>query len=200
MTRGTRGFLRRRRRRAEDRGAGTVVVLGLAALGGAVALAVAAWSMSLAAQRTADAAADLAALAAASAGTIPGGAPDCARASAVAAAQGARMRSCLVAADGTVVVEVALALRTDGWAAGAVPAEAVGRARAGPAPAAPPEPVEPAGLGGSSSGGLGQHRVEEQARAPLVERRVAVAALGGLHARRAARLARAVLEHGAGRS
>ena len=185
-----------RHRRQDDRGSGSLLVLALAALGGTVAALLAALSVTLAAGRRADAAADLAALAAASS-VPPGGVPDCARAGVVAAAQHAQLVTCSPLADGSVVVAVRVAVSAGGPLPPVLPGWAVGRARAGPAPAvagpAPGAVAEGTGTADAAlawSGGLGQQHVQQHGGAVLVERLVAVAALRRLDAGRAAGLAR----------
>ena len=116
---------RPRRGRPQDRGGGVVLVLGLVAVALGVAFALTALGAAAVARHRADAVADLAALAAAAPETA-----DCARAAGVAARSDAALLSCGVRSDGSVVVEVTVAL--PGWLdrlAGA--ARPVGRARAG---------------------------------------------------------------------
>ena len=189
-----------RRGRQDDRGSGTLLVLALAALGGSLALLLAALSVTLAAGQRAKAAADLAALAAAS--PVPAGRPpDCRRAGAVAAAQHARLMTCTPLADGSVVVAVRVAVSPAGRLPAVLAPWAVGRARAGPAPAGADAGVgagEPPGgvrAAPASSGGLGEQNVQQDGGPALVERLVPVAALRRLDARWAAGVAGAVLEH-----
>ena len=153
----------------DDRGAGTVLVLGVCAAGLMLAMLACLLTVALLANRRAEAAADLAALAAASS---PGTPVDCSRAAAVSAANGARLQSCTGAQDGSVVVDVeVVAAAGAGWP----PLVAHARARAGlPASALP---------------GSGQQRVQQGGGSRLVERLVAVPALGGLDARGAAEVA-----------
>ncbi len=93
-----------------ERGAGTVLCLGLVALLATLLLAVAALGAAVLARHRAAAAADLAALAAAdrTSGRSPG-AP-CPAAASVAGRNGASLTSCVVAADGSVTVRVACGL------------------------------------------------------------------------------------------
>ena len=138
-------------------------------------------AVAVVANRRAEAAADLAALAAV---TPPGLPPDCARAAAVAAANGARTAACfdLPARHGRGRRRA----RGRPGAAGGPPFVARARARAGLSPV-------------SGTGSAGEQGVEDGRGPGLVERLVAVAALGRLHAGGAARVAGAVAEHGPGR-
>jgi secretion/DNA translocation related TadE-like protein len=94
-----------RGRASPERGSGTVLVIALVGLAGLLAVLVAAVASVTVARHRAAAAADLAALAAVGdAGT------SCRPAQAVAAGNGAVLRSCRVLADGSVVVGVAVSL------------------------------------------------------------------------------------------
>jgi secretion/DNA translocation related TadE-like protein len=118
-----------------ERGAGTVLVVG--AVGAVVVLLVGALVVAAAVRdlHRARSAADLAALAAA----VPvasAGSPDCGAAARVAAVQGARLLTCRSLPDGTVLVDVTVRWPVPaGWAD--LPANAIGRARAGPVAAEP---------------------------------------------------------------
>ena len=110
-----------------ERGAGTVLALGLGLLVVLAAVLIALLAQSAAMASRAAAAADLAALAAADAarGIAPG--EPCAVAADVAHRNGARVLSCEVGAGSTVQVRTELAVRTPLGAA-------TGLARAGPPP------------------------------------------------------------------
>lgn len=98
------------RRAAGDRGAGSVLVLGLVAAAGALLLAVGLVAGAYDARGRARTAADLAALAAAAAAASPGASVDpCARAAEVAARNGAALGSCAVTGPGVVDVAVRVA-------------------------------------------------------------------------------------------
>ncbi|MEJ5914056.1 Rv3654c family TadE-like protein [Pseudokineococcus sp. 1T1Z-3] len=119
----------RRRERGRERGAGTVLVLGLAMAALVMASAVAVLGQAVVARHRAVAAADLAALAAADVLLGRTAGEPCAAAGRVAAAGGALVVGCRPTGQ-EVVVEVAVPV--DGLLAGLGPARAA--ARAGPAP------------------------------------------------------------------
>jgi secretion/DNA translocation related TadE-like protein len=109
-----------------DRGSGTVLVLGLSLLVVLSAAAGVVRGLAVIARHRAEAAADLAALAGAAA-ALDGPGRACAEAGDIAVANGGRLRSCVVAGE-VVEVQVARDLplgRLGQWSA-------VGRARAGP--------------------------------------------------------------------
>jgi secretion/DNA translocation related TadE-like protein len=145
-----------------ERGAAAVLATALAVLLVAVIGVASALAGLLVADRKASAAADLAALAAA--GAIQQGRDPCRAAGRVAAANGARLRACRVRGE-DVSVEAVREVTLLGHAVG-VP----GRARAGPATGsrAPPAP----------RAASAQQRLEQHHPALLVERMVAVPALG----------------------
>src|SRR3954447_20604689 len=159
----------------DGRVAGTVLVLGVCAAGLVLAVLAGVLAVAVVANRRAEAAADLAALAAV---TEPGLPPDCARAAAVATANGARTSACFGGGDGSVVVDVEIVTGpVPGWAA----LVARGGARAG--------------LPLSGARSAGEQGVHERRGARLVERIVAVAAFGRLDARGAAGVAGAVAQN-----
>ncbi|WP_298459186.1 Rv3654c family TadE-like protein [uncultured Cellulomonas sp.] len=118
---------RRRPGHGDERGSGTVLVLGLVAVALVLLVGVAALAGAERARSAAQSAADLAALAAAARLADPGGtgAAACAVAREVAGRNGARLTGCRPGADGAVVVSTA---RSAGS-----PGTATARARAGPA-------------------------------------------------------------------
>lgn len=113
-----------------EQGMGTVATTGAAALLLVVTVAAAHLGAAVSATHRARAAADLAALSAASVAVSGSGDP-CAVAGAVARANGASLRQCVSAPDLSVQVSAAapVMVRLPG-----LPTEAIGRARAGPAP------------------------------------------------------------------
>jgi secretion/DNA translocation related TadE-like protein len=120
--------------RAGDRGAGTVLVLALAAVVVLLALAVGALGAAQRARGSAQAAADLGALAAATAWR-QGGDP-CATAAEAVRRNDGRLAACVPEGGGTVGVRVtrpALGPEAGAWAASL--GDAAARARAGPRPA-----------------------------------------------------------------
>jgi secretion/DNA translocation related TadE-like protein len=119
-------------RPVRDRGAGTVLAVGLVAVVLVLAAALAVLTQAATARHRAEAAADLAALAAADALLGRADGDPCARAARTAAANGARLASCAPRAG--AVVRVVVEVRPQGPAGALGPARAV--ARAGPADAA----------------------------------------------------------------
>ncbi|MGY1710101.1 Rv3654c family TadE-like protein [Geodermatophilus sp. SYSU D00758] len=115
--------------RHPERGSATVWVVALAGVLAALTLALVLVGAAATARHRAGAAADLAALAAA-VRAVRGDPGACAAATAVAGANGARMRSCTVTDDAVVDVAVEVAVRLGPL--GVRPA--VARARAGPVP------------------------------------------------------------------
>lgn len=111
-----------------DRGAATVVAVALLGLLVLVAYALSVVAAIFAGHRTAQSAADLAALAGAEAAG-PGGDEPCAAALAVAQANGARLKRCVVEGRGVLVTVAVTGPRWRGWEAGDLLAES----RAGPA-------------------------------------------------------------------
>jgi secretion/DNA translocation related TadE-like protein len=162
--------------RQADRGSATVWVLACCVLLLVVAGCVSIRTLAVLARHRAESAADLAALAAA--GRIGVGDDECAAATAVATANAARLARCRVALDpagrsGAVVVQVHIAVRLPVLGVRSVSASA----RAGRLPGR--------GAAAASAPGfaqLAQHQVEYRHGAGLVQRVVAVAALGRLHA------------------
>lgn len=117
-----------RRHREHERGAATVLAVGLLGVLVLLGCALAVVAALLAAHRTAQAAADLAALAGAAA-SAPGGAGDpCAAAARTAAANGARLEAC--ATEGRDV-RVTVAVAGPRWR-GLTSADLLAEARAGP--------------------------------------------------------------------
>ncbi len=126
--------------RGKERGAGTVLVLALAAVVVLLALAVAALGAAQRARGAAQAAADLGALAAAQA--LRHGIDPCPTAEAVVDRNGAVLARCEPEGGGVVrVVVVRDVLRHDGWL-GPSAGHASAAARAGPRSAVSPPPVE----------------------------------------------------------
>jgi secretion/DNA translocation related TadE-like protein len=124
-------------RRRDDRGSGTVLVLGVCAAGLVLATLAAGLAAALLVGRRAEAAADLAALAAV---PVPGDPPACSRAAAVAAANGARLTACSGFPDGSVLVDVqVVSTSLAEWG----PLLAHGRARAGLPSGLPALPAMP---------------------------------------------------------
>jgi secretion/DNA translocation related TadE-like protein len=157
-----------------ERGSASPVVLATAILALLLASGSAALGQAVRARHVAESAADLAALAAAgdpAAGFAP--AAGCGRGAWVAAANGARLTACRAGGDGSVTVDVAVRLP---GALGAL-GPAVARARAGRS-AVVPGP----GRSGAVERGAVEQGAEQASGGRLVERVVAVAALGGLHA------------------
>jgi secretion/DNA translocation related TadE-like protein len=114
---------------APERGAGTVLVLGVVAATLSLAAVMAVIGQAFVARHRAAAAADLAALSGATAAANGDGGRACGRAAAVAAANGARLVSCAETPDGVVSVVAAVARPPILISVVAVTA----RARAGPA-------------------------------------------------------------------
>ena len=119
--------------RAGERGSASVWVLALAGVLAVIGLAAALVAMAVVARHRATAAADLAALAAAG-GAVEGEADPCAGAAHVAAANGARLRTCAV--DPAAVADVVVGVPVDLGPLGV--REATARARAGPVTGPPP--------------------------------------------------------------
>ena len=169
--------------RRRERGAGSVLVLGAVLVAAAFAVGAAGLVQALAARHRADAAADLAALAAAAAWPQP----DCGRAASVAAANGAALVGCSVVGEGVVEVRVSVPVPAPWSVVGAAGVVArAGPARAGCARRRRRRQAGAAAPADLVGGRVPQHEVQQVQGAGLVQRLVPVAALGGLHARRAA--------------
>ena len=161
-----------------ERGSATVWMVALAGVLAMLGTAAVLGGAAVVARHRATAAADLAALAAAG-GAVTGSPDPCALAADVAAANGADLTGCGVSAGAVVEIEVSVPVRLAGL--GVHRAQA--RARAGPLladPAASVQRVRPVGVLGGPLGGeqFVEDHVEHPHRAGLVERVVAVAALG----------------------